>query len=551
MKRPELSELSLREKIGQTAAIKQSLMPEIKDMHAFFKDNPYGSMWTMGAAQLDFVNMSDTVKKNVDKDLEEKLRLFFEDINSCMKIPMAPALDAENGAARTFPSLNHTTYPSGLGAAEEPEYAYQVGNCVAQEIKLAGCRWDWGPVVDNASPLYSINLTRTYSDNPDLSCKLVKAYVEGIQAEGVAATVKHFPGADRDDYRDPHISSPAINQSYDEWYERQGRIFQAGIDAGTWSIMTAHLGFRAVDDSEINGNLIPATLSKKIVTDLLKGKMGFNGVVITDSIGMRGLSTLYKPEELYIHLLNAGNDVILGPAHINYIDIVEQAVKDGRISEERINDACRRVLDMKEKMGLFGEEKEDYSEKHRREVIEHTKAVNELVAPHAISWVCNKNNLIPVDKRKIKNVQLIYTGYSEEVYSKLDFVADEFEKYGAKVSKTDNIVDKAHMQKMANENDLIVYFAHIAPHAPLGFGGFFEEKFRQFLYILTVGAEKSVCVSTASQYVYHDWFPTSDTFINTYGIDEETLRVLVRGLYGDCEFSGKHPFNLDPLAERK
>lgn len=484
MKKPQLSELTLREKIGQTAAIKQNLIPQIKDIHTFFKNNPYGSMWTMGAAQLDFVNMSDSVRANVDKELEEKLRLFFEDINTCMKIPMAPALDAENGAARTFPSLNHTTYPSGLGAAAKPEYAYEVGRCVAQEVKLAGCRWDWGPVVDNASPLSSINLTRTYSDNPDLSCKLVKAHVQGIQSAGVAATVKHFPGADRDEYRDSHISSPFIHQDYEEWYERQGRIFQAGIDAGVYSIMTAHVGFPAVDDTKINGNIIPATISEKIITGLLKGKMGFKGVVITDAIGMRGLSALYKPEQLYIELLNAGNDVILGPAHLEYIDIVEQAVKDGKISEKRIDDACGRVLDMKEKLGLFDDDKEVFNTEHRKQVLAHTKEVNEMIAPHTISWVCNKKNIVPIDKNKVKKVQIIYTGYSEEVYQKLNFVRDEFEKYGAKVSLIDNIEGKEHIKKIAEENDLIVYFAHIAPHSPLGFGGFSRKNSDSFYTFL-------------------------------------------------------------------
>ncbi|MBO5060163.1 MAG: hypothetical protein J6C82_04545 [Clostridia bacterium] len=550
MKKPNLSELTLREKIGQTAAVKQNLLDQIEDIHAYFKDNPYGSMWVVGAAQMDFINMADSVNENADVDIEEKLRLFFEDINTCMRIPMAPALDAENGAARTFPAFNHTTYPTGLGAARNPEYAYEVGKCVASEVKLAGCLWDWGPVVDNAAPLCSINLTRTYSNNPELSCKLVKSHVQGIQAAGVAATVKHFPGADKDEYRDAHISSQAITQSYDEWWERQGVIFQAGIDAGTYSIMIGHVAFEAVDDTRINGNLLPATMSKKIITGLLKEKMGFNGVVITDAIGMRGLSSMFKPEEVYVQALNAGNDVILGPAHLDYIDIIEKAVKDGEISEERINDACQRVLDMKEKLGLFDDDREEWGANKREEVLAHTRKVNEMVAPHAISWVCNKNNLVPLDKNKIKKVQLVYTGYSAEVYKKLNFVKDEFEKYGAEVCLTDRIKDMEDIKRIATEYDLIVYFAHIAPHAPLGFGGFYNEDFRQFLYIMREGKEKSIGISTGSQYVYYDWFPTADTFINTYGVDEETLRVLVRGLYGDCEFTGEHPFDLNPHAPR-
>ena len=129
-------------------------------------------------------------------------------------------------------------------------------------------------------------LGRTFSTNPDEITKYTKAYTNGLQSEGVAATLKHFPGHDRKDYRDSHITPVAIMDSYDEWYERQGRIFEECGKAGALSMMIGHYAFPAVDDSNNGIVYVPAPASKKIITGILREKFGYNGVLVTDAVGM-------------------------------------------------------------------------------------------------------------------------------------------------------------------------------------------------------------------------------------------------------------------------
>ncbi len=149
-----------------------------------------------------------------------------------------------------------------------------------------------------------------------------------------------------------------------------GEVFQEMIDGGVWSIMPGHQGFPAVDDRKVQNYYMPATLSDKILTGLLKEKMGFKGVVVTDAIEMAALKTAYPDkEDLFVALLNAGNDILLNVKRLDYIDIIEKAVADGRVSMERIDDAVRRVYEMKVKMGLWDDTEEVVMTEEIREEI--------------------------------------------------------------------------------------------------------------------------------------------------------------------------------------
>jgi len=552
MKKPRMEDLTLRERIGQTAALRSNFLANKEDTDAFFKDNPYGNIWTTGKLKFQIINMADESDGEKDFSNDINNRLYNEHLSDILTVPFLGAMDAEKGVGSTFNYFSQTTSNTGIGSTGDVKAAYDIAKCIAREMRLCGVRWNWGPVLDNPSPFCSVSLTRGFADNPEDTIKMMTEYINGVQSEGVAATAKHFPGADRDEYRDSHFSDQLLRQSYDEWYERQGCIFQAAIDAGIYSIMIGHIAFPAADDTKIGGRYIPATVSKKIITDLLKEKMGFKGVVVTDAVGMKAITTMFPdPEDFYAAFYNAGVDVILGPNHEDFIDIVISAIEHGKISEERINDACRRVLDMKEKVGLFDTPKLTVTDEIRENARALTKKTSLYYAPKSITWLSRNNNLVPVKKETIKKVQIVYIGYAKNVLDNInEYVVPEFEKRGATVSVCEQILNGDHIKKIAEENDLILYFAHIAPHSPYGMGGFVMEKASQFVHILTEGAQKSICISTSSPYIYNDWFPSADNFINLYCFCPEYLETLVAGIYGECEFTGKCSYNPDPLAPR-
>lgn len=552
MKKPRVEDLTLRERIGQTAALRTNILARHEDTDAFFKANPYGNIWTTGKLKFQVINMADESDSEKDFSNDINNRLYNEHLSDILKVPFLGAMDAEKGIGGAFNYFSQTTTNIGIGSTGDVKAAYDIAKCIAREMRLCGVRWDWGPVLDNASPFCAVSLTRGFADNPEDTIKMMTEYIKGVQSEGVAATAKHFPGADRDEYRDSHFSDQILRQNYDEWYERQGCIFQAAIDAGVYSIMIGHISFPAADDTKIGGRYIPATVSKKIITDLLKEKMGFKGVVITDAVGMKAITTMFPdPEDFYAAFYNAGVDVILGPNHEDFIDIVISAIEHGKISEERINDACQRVLDMKEKVGLFDTPKLTVTDEIRENARALTKKTSLYYAPKSITWLSRNNSLVPVKKENIKKVQIVYIGYAKNVLDNINaYVVPEFEKRGATVNVCEQILNEDHIKKIAEENDLILYFAHIAPHSPYGMGGFVMEKASQFAHILTEGAEKSICVSTSSPYIYYDWFPSADNFINLYCFCPEYLKTLVDGIYGECEFTGKCSFDPDPLAPR-
>ncbi|NLD87942.1 MAG: hypothetical protein GX633_06760 [Clostridiales bacterium] len=539
--KPLLSFLSLREKIGQTLCFNQYLLKDIEDVGDYFSKNPAGSMYVRGVKAIDFQKHSCVVSE----DPQENFYELIDKINASMKIPMIAAGDAEKGI-NTFPGHPKITSATGIGATKSPELAYELFNTLGKDLKSTGIGWLWSPVVDNPSPFCAVSLTRAYCADLELFKKLAVAEIKGLQDAGIPATLKHFPGSDKDEYRDSHFAPQNINQSFDEWFERQGCLFQAGIDAGVDAVMISHGAFSAVDGHIEAGSYIPATLSYKIITELLKEKMGFKGVVITDAVEMKGLTAVYPREKLYVELLRAGNDMLLAPELLDYVDIVERAVLSGDLPESRIDDACERILAMKEHYGFL---KEDYALRHhtreeRKSLVDAMTAVNKKIAPKSITLVADRNYALPI--KDVKKVKIIYFGYDESSYANLDAMIDRFSEYGAKADKQKLVRDD--IKTIAEEYDLIVYASYIGPHSPHGGPAFYRQECISLLYAMTEGREKSVGIGIGSPYTYFDYFSSVPVYVNAYTSNPETLEAFVDVLYGKVIPEGTSPYPLNPIT---
>ena len=363
----------------------------------------------------------------------------------------------------------------------------------------------------------------------------------GCQSVGVAATAKHFPGADEMEYRDPHTSFQMLHCSLDSWKQRQGKVYQDLIDNGVMSIMTSHMAFPSCDPTRVNGKYVPASASHKMIMELLKGEMGFKGVVVTDAVKMLGLCTIFGTlEDVYVAALKAGNDTILG-VNANYIDVIEDAVKKGEISEERINDACQRVLDMKEKLGLF-----DEPTYHNTDDIATLNAMaatlNKQVAEKAITLDVNRAGLFPL-KKPIKNVHIV-TICSDPAFEKQirRGLAAAFEKRGVHAGVSVNLYSYEEIDNIAAENDLIIYACcRRRKHC------YFDVDNREtFNFILHAGADKSVGVSFGDPYIAYDQFSCLDTFINAYSVAPEAHEAVADAILGNIPFQTSSPFEIVP-----
>lgn len=544
MKKPLLSDLTLREKIGQTA---MGRTPNKDYLNP--KKYPYGHIWAQGNISTGvIINMDD--KRSGKKLSLERWLEFVEDYNKQVKIPILRAMDCTAGIHNYFYETESFLDPVTIGAAGEEELAYEAGTLRARLVKSVGTKWLWCPEVDISGRREAIMLGRQYSDNIEKLTNMAVADIKGTQSQRVAACAKHFPGSEGLEYRDTHVTQAMSFATMDEWWANQGAIFQKMIDAGVDTIMTSHKAFPACDNTMINGSYLSSTTSRRVITDLLKGEMGFKGVVITDAIGMRALVNMFGGDikRVYVEAIKAGNDVILGVMD-GYFEAIEEAVLSGEIPESRIDDACQRVLDLKEKLGLF-EDDATIASGELDKVNEDVREFKARVAKKAVSLVCNKSKLLPVCKQNVKNVAIIYSGHDEEgdgkAYDNLHHLAKAFEKRGAKVHLQRRLSNYDEMGKIAAENDLIIYAGYLMRGIPNGFSSFYGKEMSTFYYALDSGADKSVGLGLGSPFMYFDFYNSFKTFINAYNYSEETMEAVVAAIYGEIPFEGGHPFKLIP-----
>ncbi len=565
MKKPLLNELTLREKIGQMVHVRPHHIYVDKETgnaqtqekaKEIIEREQYGSLWVEDAyGYAKFTDVSGAVERarSSISEYDESGKTVFpyssrhkkwvDEQSKLFKIPPLATGDFSRGAGRNYKDFEMVSSLITMGATGDTELAYQMGRCIAKELRCAGVNWRWSPVVDIANR-FTCTVCRTFVQNDaDKMIAFANAHIKGMQDEGVAASAKHFPGGDRIEHRDSHFCPATINSTMEEWWNEQGKIFKGIIDGGVYSVMVAHKSFPAYDDRKIGDLYVPSTLSKKIVTDLLKGELGFKGVVITDDIGMGGVRAMYDYETLVVELVNAGNDVLLS-SEPETVDIIEKAVKDGRISEERIDDAAQRILDMKEKLGLFDE---SYGELAytSQEALAETRRVDTLVAEKSITLLRDRNNLFPIDREKTKRISIIVSSHYEKYIENLEVFKEELEKRGASVYMQRRLSDFDELKRISDNSDLIIYSAYVDMHTPMGGPFLFGEECGTYFHAFSSGAEKSMGVSMGYPYVHFDVMENARTFVNTYSLNEKSIRALVRAMYGEIPFEGVSPVNLD------
>jgi beta-N-acetylhexosaminidase len=273
-------------------------------------------------------------------------------------VPALVSSDLESGAGRMIGGCVNFPDLMGLAAAGDLGLAREMGRVTALEARGHGVHWTFGPVVDvNANPYNPIVNTRSLGDRAESVSALAQALIAGMQENGLAACAKHFPGDGWDD-RDQHLCTTVNPLSLDEWERHSGKVFADAIGAGVKSVMVGHIALPCVDPGEEGDPLgpPPATFSRKILTGLLRGRMGFEGVIVTDAMEMGGLVTRVRDHaDLVVACVNAGCDVLLFCEARKDFEIIRGAVNSGRIGLGRVEEAAARVLTLKEELGLISQ----------------------------------------------------------------------------------------------------------------------------------------------------------------------------------------------------
>lgn len=367
-----------------------------------------------------------------DQEGSARIREVFADYNRRHEIPIVLAGDCESGAGIKGAS---TSFPwvMAVGAADSEELAYEMGLATGVEGRAFGIQWTYSPVVDldiNRNPMC---LTRCFGQDPRHVARLARAFIRGCQEDGnMACAAKHFPG-DGVDERDAHVITPINPMSLDEWMKTYGCVYREVIEEGVMSIMIGHLALPAVD-AGAGGYLDPppATASRKIMTDLLRGELGFEGLIVTDAIDMIGYAARLPKARRAVTTLAAGADIALR-CEVRDFEWVKQAVESGEIPEAQLDASVRRVLEMKARLGLF----DDKPLPDAAGMKERFETASRAISDQSVCVLRDETGVLPVELSpgaKVLTIDLQFAGRLRGRVQGLSEVVAALEQRGHEVT---------------------------------------------------------------------------------------------------------------------
>src|SRR5690554_595158 len=385
---------------------------------------------------------------------------------SIAKTPLFIAMDAEWGVSMRLDSVPHFPKQMTLGAIQDTRLIYKMGEEIAGQFKELGMHINFAPVVDvNSNPDNPVIGYRSFGEEKALVARNSLAYMKGLQDHGVMANAKHFPGHG-DTNSDSHYTTPVINNSREQIMEVDLFPYRQLIDQGLMSVMVAHLHVPSLG-SRAN---LPTTLSKSVVTDLLKKEMGFEGLIFTDALNMKGVSSLHKPGEVDLLALLAGNDVLLYSEDVpKSKKLIIEAIEEGRITENEIDQRVKKVLRAKYWAGLNKPQKVDTRRLVERISNFSTQASIEELYAAAVTVASNRKNVLPLKNIELLEMASITIGGEGHVFQK------QLDKYGKmdhfKLGKTNSSGAYASLEdRIKDYNTVIVGIMGLTNNPKRDFG---------------------------------------------------------------------------------
>ncbi|WP_343101595.1 glycoside hydrolase family 3 N-terminal domain-containing protein [Romboutsia sp. MSSM.1001216sp_RTP31141st1_G3_RTP31141_220114] len=493
------------------------------------------------------------------------------------KIPLLIAANTENGGNGACTDGTYVGSQVKIGATNDPKYAYEMGRVSGVEAAAIGCNWSFAPVVDiNRNWRNPIISSRCYSSSAEQVLEFSLEYMRGIMESGIMPAAKHFPG-DGIDERDQHLSFAPNWLSVDEWDATFGKVYGGLIDAGLPSIMAGHIALPEYvryfnPEATIEELTMPATLSKYILTDLLRKKMGFNGVIVTDASHMVAMTSAMKRSEMLQTAIAAGSDLFL---FFNDPDEdfkwMMDGYKNGIITDERLEEALTRILGLKAALGLHKKAKTEILQPKEEAMakigLEENKIPALEIADKAITLVKNKEDIFPISPENQKRVLLVEPKGHDGGFGKLmammcgkgknaielmkelleaeGFVVEIYESPMEKAMKLppeemmksmmDIYSGKRPISELTSKYDLIINIADIGPGTDQRIQWPMSKGTPDIPFY--VNEIPTIFVSVQCPFHLAD-VPQVKTYINTYDNKEYTIKALVEKMLGRSEFVG-------------
>lgn len=480
------------------------------------------------------------------------------------KVPMLIAANIENGGGKSINGGTLISPPPACGAAQNDIPARNLGKGGGEEAAAVGCNWTFAPICDVVSNWRNtIVNNRAFGDDVDNVIMNSKAYMDEMKKLGIACCAKHFPG-DGSEERDQHLVLGCNDLSVEEWENSFGKVYRELIDAGVESVMVGHICQPALErkyhpETE-DKDIMPATLSKTLLTEVLRGELGFNGLITTDASHMAGMSCMAPRSYQVPGAIAAGCDMYL---YFNDPDedfeYMKEGVRSGLITAERLDDALHRILGLKAKLGLNHLVFPDKEGIKAVGCEEHHKMAYES-ALESVTLVKDTQHILPVDPKEKKRVRVyfietapssstaptdpakkIFVEELERVGFEVDLYKNFFEAERENPGKIDLwsvLEEKDSMKEFRSKYDLVLLVIHMQ--------GYAQENNVRLKWTIAHSNEipwyihEVPTIGISLNYTNHLYdVPQLKTFINAYAPTREYIRACIEKMTGQSEFKGK------------
>ena len=560
----QLRKMSLEEKIGQliSVGINATFLNQDSDAYRALKhqieDNKVGGIILFRGPVYESVILVNRMQE-------------------LAKYPLLISADLEAGAGMRFEDTVNFPWNMAVAATGNPEYARRQGEVTAREARALGVQQIFAPVVDvnnnAANPVINV---RSYGEDPADVARFAAAFTEGAQAAGAIATAKHFPGHG-DTAVDSHRGLPEINVGRDRLNSVEFVPFKASVDAGVGAVMVGHIALPQIDatavkplpenmkskpiDTDDGGEIVeekaamPASMSP-VIGNILRKDLKFSGMIVTDALSMSGLTIYFTPEEAAVRALEAGADMLLKPADVDAsFRGVHDAVKSGRITEQRVEESARKILAAKYDLGLVDQRITSVDAIDRIVGSRDVPALATEIAEHALTLVRDEDKLVPLKNLKPESrvFNLAVTNGDDRNWIANPFIS-RLGRGGVKVEtvvlderSTDQDVQKVIAR--AKSADLVIasLYGRVRSGQALSVG--IPDAGARALSALIAAKSPIVGVSFGNPYLLQS-FPELRTYLVAYGDMPSLQQAVARALLGEIDIGGKLPISLPGLYPR-
>ncbi|MGA3190048.1 MAG: glycoside hydrolase family 3 N-terminal domain-containing protein [Bryobacteraceae bacterium] len=476
------------------------------------------------------------------------MALFLNQMQKMSKTPLLVAADFERGASMRVTGGAQFPYNMAYGAARDLDAVHYEGLATAREARAIGVQWVFAPVADvNNNPENPVINTRSYGESAEEVAKNVAAYIDGAHSDlknRVLVSAKHFPGHGDTD-TDSHIAMARVTANKERLETLEFAPFRAAIAHGVDSIMTAHLSVPAIEPEEI-----PATVSSKVLTGVLREELKFQNIIVTDAMDMQGLSKMFNQGEAAVRALDAGADVLLMPVNPEIvIRAVVAAIEDGRLKKARIDESVMRVLEAKVRVGITKKKLVDLDDISDVFDSEEDVAQAQQASDHAVTLVRNEHDVLPLAGSAQSCLVVVVERRTSTAGTRM---IDAYRKAAPKsqISVVDASMNAAALTAILGDTSkcseiVIAAFATVAAYrGSMGLGG----ELTPFVAKLTEGSAPVVLVAMGSPYLLNA-FPKTAAYLATFSSTGPSEISAVKALFGEIAIGGHMPVTIPGFSK--